>query len=329
VGVLPRVLIGFVLLGVIAAAGLFLVGRSEWVEPGPLAEEVSVVIPRGSSQSRAALLLQEQGVLADADRFRILARIFGDPAPVRAGEFAFPAGVSSADALNILQFAQPVQRTVTIPEGMPSVLVHERIMAAPYLTGEIDVPAEGSVLPATYNYERGEARQALLGRMQRAMSDTVAELWAARSDDLPDAIATPQDAVTLASIVEKETADPSERGLVAGVYTNRLNIGMMLQADPTIIYPITKGRALGRRIRQSEIDDVNDYNTYAMSGLPKGPIANPGRESIAAVLNPEETDALFFVADGTGGHAFAETLSEHNANVRAWFALRRERGEME
>ncbi|MBZ6377481.1 aminodeoxychorismate lyase [Pacificimonas flava] len=322
-----RVLVGLLVLGGILAAGAFLYGRSEWVEPGPLAEATNVVIPRGSSQARAALLLEEEGVLANADRFRILSRAFGETAPIRAGEFRFPAEVSAADALNILQYAEPVQRRITIPEGLPSVLVHERIMAAPFLTGEIDVPEEGSVLPATYNYERGEPRSALLGRMQQAMTETVAELWDERSEDTP--VDTPREAVILASIVEKETADPAERPTVAGVYRNRLEIGMRLQADPTIIYPITKGRPLGRRIRQSEIDAVNGYNTYSMTGLPDGPIANPGRESIEAVLNPAETDALYFVADGSGGHAFAETLAEHNENVRAWFALRRARGEMD
>ena len=158
------------------------------------------------------------------------------------------------------------------------------------------------------------------------MTKTIADLWPERSADT--AVRTPLEALTLASIVEKETALKSELRIVAGVYSNRLRTGMRLQADPTIIYPITKGKPLGRRIRRSEITDVNDYNTYAMAGLPRGPIANPSRAAIAAVLNPQKTSALYFVADGKGGHVFADTLQEHNANVAKWYALRRQRGEM-
>jgi UPF0755 protein len=162
--------------------------------------------------------------------------------------------------------------------------------------------------------------------MQAAMQQSIAELWPKKSAN--SVVKTPEEAIILASIVEKETAKKSELRRVAGVYSNRLTQGMMLQADPTIIYPITKGKPLGRRIRQSEIAAVNDYNTYSMVGLPKGPIANPSRAAIEAVLNPERTDYLFFVADGSGGHVFARTLQEHNANVEKWFAIRRERGEM-
>jgi UPF0755 protein len=212
-----------------------------------------------------------------------------------------------------------------VPEGMPSIMVYERLMANSQLTGSIEVPPEGSILPDTYEIERGESRQAVLLRMQVAMNRTLAELWAKRS---PNAVVkTPQEALILAGIVEKETGKPSERRLVAGLYSNRIRQGIMLQADPTIIYPITKGKPLGRRIRQSEIQAVNDYNTYTMIGLPKGPITNPGRESIAAVLNPEQTDVLYMVADGTGGHLFARTLPEHNANVERWYAIRKARGD--
>jgi UPF0755 protein len=209
---------------------------------------------------------------------------------------------------------------------MPSVLVHDRLMAQDELTGEIPIPAEGSVLPDSYAFERGESRAAVLDRMQAAMTKVLADLWAERSD--ATAVKTPQEAVTLASIVEKETSVAAERPIVAGVYGNRLRTGMMLQADPTIIYPITKGRPLGRRIKKSEIAAVNDYNTYSMVGLPKGPIANPGRLSILAVLQPAQTRALYFVADGKGGHIFADTLQQHNENVRKWFEIRRQRGEL-
>jgi UPF0755 protein len=182
------------------------------------------------------------------------------------------------------------------------------------------------VLPDSYSYERGESRAAVLQRMQAAMKKTLAELWPKKGPN--SVVKTPREAVILASIVEKETGKAFERPMIAGVYSNRVRIGMKLDADPTVIYPVTKGRPLGRRILRSELQANNGYNTYAMAGLPAGPIANPGRESIAAVLNPAQTQALYFVADGTGGHVFANSLAEHNANVQKWFAIRRARGEM-
>ena len=194
------------------------------------------------------------------------------------------------------------------------------------LIGAIPVPEEGSILPDSYSFQRGETRAAVLKRMQAAMTKELDRLWPKRGPN--SVVDSKREAIILASVVEKETGKPSERPMVAGVYSNRLRIGMKLDADPTVIYPITKGRPLGRRIKQSELRAQNGYNTYAMAGLPAGPIANPGRESIAAVLNPARTRALYFVADGTGGLVFADTLAEHDANVRKWFALRRARGEM-
>ena len=254
------------------------------------------------------------------------AKVFGASSTIKAGEFVIPAKASNSDILSILTGGKTVQRMVTIPEGMSSIMVYERIMANDRLSGSISVPAEGSVLPDSYAFDKNEPRAAVLQRMQDAMTKTMAELWPERSADTM--VKTPLEALTLASIVEKETALKSELRIVAGVYSNRLRTGMRLQADPTIIYPITKGKPLGRRILRSEITDVNDYNTYAMAGLPKGPIANPSRAAIAAVLNPQKTSALYFVADGNGGHVFADTLQEHNANVAKWYALRRQRGEM-
>ena len=229
--------------------------------------------------------------------------------------------------LDLLQSGKTVQRLVMIPQGMPSIMVWERLMAEPRLKGDIPVPAEGSILPDSYAFTTGETRAAVVKRMQAAMNKAFDELWAKRSPR--SAAKDRNEAITLASIVEKETGVAAERRTVAGVYTNRLAVGMRLQADPTIIYPITKGKPLGRRILRSEIVAVNDYNTYSMAGLPKGPIANPGKASIAAVLDPEANDYLYFVATGDGGHAFARTLSEHNANVQKWYQLRRDRGEME
>ena len=306
-----------------AGAALWLL----WAGPGPTKEPATIIVEQGATLSGVADQLEQDGLIrGNATSFRAFARLLGSSDPVQAGEFRIPAGLSADGILNLLQHGRPVQRLVTIPEGMPSVLVHERLMQVPYLTGEIAVPAEGSVLPDSYSYRRGESRAALLERMQAAMRRELARLWAQRSPNI--AVSTPREAIILASVVEKETGKPSERRMVAGVYSNRLRQGMRLDADPTVIYPITRGRPLGRRIRQSELRADNGYNTYVRAGLPDGPIANPGRESIAAVLDPAPTRALYFVADGTGGHIFAETYEQHRANVARWFAIRRARGEM-
>jgi UPF0755 protein len=215
---------------------------------------------------------------------------------------------------------------ITVTEGMPAVIVAEKLAANPYLTGAVPPIADGSLLPDSFGFERGEARAAVVKRMQAAMTKALDQLWPKRSADCP--IATQEQAVILASIVEKETGKASERPTIAGVYCNRLRIGMKLDADPTVIYPVTKGKPLGRRILKSELNAQNGYNTYRRAGLPEGPIANPGRASIEAVLHPAPTKALYFVADGSGGHVFAETLAEQQANVAKWFALRRARGQM-
>jgi UPF0755 protein len=297
-----------------------------WTGSGPLTRETRFVVPEGASLRGVATKLEEQGAIGSANTFLTRARFLGGSGVIKAGEYALPKGASNAQILEILQGGKTINYLVTVPEGMPSILVQERLMANKDLTGTVDVPREGSVMPDSYAYQKGETRQAVLDRMQGAMTKFVAEQWPKRNPDT--VVKSPAEAITLASIVEKETSIPGERPLVAGVYGNRLRQTMMLQADPTIIYPITKGKPLGRRIRKSEIAAVNDYNTYAMTGLPKGPIANPGRTSIEAVLRPAKTRALYFVADGKGGHIFADTLEQHNENVRKWFELRRQRGEM-
>jgi UPF0755 protein len=277
---------------------------------GQADEDVTVVIAPGSSLTAAAKELERAGAIDSASGFLREAKIFGSSDPIKPGEYEIRKGMDGGDILELLQSGRTKQRFVVIPEGTPSVIVHDRLMAAPYLVGPVPVPAEGSVL----------------ARMQDAMKVALADAWKRRK---PGTVArSPQEAVILAAIVEKETGKPSERRTVAGVYSNRLRIGMKLQADPTVIYPVTKGRPLGRRIRRSELDADNGYNTYARVGLPIGPIANPGKASIEAVLDPEPTRYLYFVADGTGGHVFAETLAQHNANVEKWFALRRAKGEM-
>lgn len=312
-------------LGILAfiGAAVFAAG---WYGSADIDEDTPFVVSSGSTLTSVATKLEEKGVIGSADAFLLRAKILGSSDPVQAGEFLLPAGASPATILSKLQSGDVIRRFVTIPEGIPSIMVQERLMAEPLLTGEVAVPAEGSVLPDTYDFERGESRAAVLQRMQAAMGKTLAELWDKRAPGI--AVKTPKEAVILASIVEKETGVASERRMVAGLYSNRVKSGMLLQADPTIIYPITKGKPLGRRILQSEISAVNGYNTYTMVGLPVGPITNPGRESIAAVLNPAKTSALFMVADGKGGHEFGDTLEQHNANVEKWYALRRQRGEM-
>jgi UPF0755 protein len=317
------------ILAALIALGLVLGGwfaLGGWYAAGPLERDTAFIVPDGASLGAVAEKLEAEGAIASADAFRVRARLLGGGGGIKAGEFKLPAGASQSRILSIIQSSAFLRRFVTVPEGMPSIMVHERLMAQPMLTGPLIVPAEGSILPESYDFERGESRAAVVRRMQLAMQRTVAELWPKRSPTT--AVSTPEQAVILASIVEKETGKPSERRMVAGLYSNRVRQGMLLQADPTIIYPITRGKPLGRRIRQSEIRAVNGYNTYTMTGLPQGPITNPGRASIEAVLNPARTDALYMVADGTGGHAFAATLAEHNRNVEKWFALRRARGEI-
>ena len=319
---LRRLIIGLALAAGIGIA-IFSYG---WFAPGPAPEATAFTVAEGSSVSSVAADLHEAGLITSVQRFKAEARLLGGNDPVQAGEFEVPKGASPSAILELLQHGRPIQRLVTVPEGMPSILVAEKLAAIPYLTGPVPDLAEGSLLPDSYGFQRGEKRAAVAERMQAAMSKTLDALWAKRKPACP--ITSKQDAIILASIVEKETGKPSERRAVAGVYCNRLRIGMKLDADPTVIYPITKGKPLGRRIRRSELMADTGYNTYRSPGLPIGPIANPGRDSIAAVLDPAAHKFIYFVADGTGGHIFAETFAEHQANVQKWYAIRRARGEM-
>jgi len=314
-------------IGAVLAFGLMALVAWMWWGPGPLKQSARVVIPEGAALTSATDYLYYAGAISGPrNKFYYLARLLGEGDPVQAGEFEIPAGASPAKVLDILQHGRPVVRLVTIPEGMPSVLVQAKLAAIPELTGEAPLPPEGGVLPNSYDWQRGETRQAVAQRMQAAMTRTLDQLWATRKPTCP--ISSKQEAVILASIVEKETGKASERRMVAGVYCNRLRIGMKLDADPTVIYPITKGKPLGRRILRSELAADTGYNTYLKPGLPAGPIANPGKESIAAVLDPAPTKAIYFVADGTGGHVFADNFAQHQANVAKWYAIRRKRGEM-
>jgi len=297
-----------------------------WFQAGTGNGATLVTIPPGATLDAAAHKLDDADVITSAGQFKLLARLFGKPGAIKAGVYRFPANASWSDDYRRMQRGNVVAVRVTIPEGLPAVLVAERLAAQPALTGAVATPREGSVLPDTYNFATGTSRAAALKTMQAAMAAELAKLWANRS--AATVVKSPAEAIILASIVEKETGAAVERRMVAGVYSNRLRQGVKLDADPTVIYPLTQGRPLGRRIKRSELDTDNGYNTYLRAGLPKGPIANPGRDAIAAVLDPAPTRALYFVANGSGGHVFATTLAEQNANVAKWFALRRQRGEM-
>jgi UPF0755 protein len=307
----------------VALAAMYLL----WWGPGPRRGPHDIVVPEGSTLASVSRQLAKQGAIpGTAKTYYAMSRIFGSHDPIQAGEFQIPRGMGGAAILNLLQHGRPVQRLVTVLPGMPAIVLSEKLNATAFLTGPVPDIAEGSVLPDSYGYQRDETRAALVKRMQSAMTRTLAAEWGKRDYVCP--LATKEQALILASIVEKETAKASERPIVAGVYCNRLRINMPLQADPTVIYPVTKGKPLGRRILKSELRADNGYNTYRRTGLPEGPIANPGAAAIKAVLHPAKTKALYFVADGTGGHAFAQTLAEQNANVAKWYAIRRARGEM-
>ncbi|HPA38957.1 MAG TPA: endolytic transglycosylase MltG [Phenylobacterium sp.] len=294
--------------------------------PGPAAKAgdvTTVELRRGASLPEIASTLERAGVVRSSAIFIAAAQATGAARQMKAGEYEVPSKASMARILDDIRHGRIVKHQVTIAEGLTSEMVVEILAKKSDLTGEAPAPAEGSILPETYQYERGEDRAKVLKRMMDARDELLATLWARRQPGLP--FTTPMEAVTLASIVEKETGKASERPRVAAVFLNRLRSGMRLQSDPTIIYGITGGRPLGRGIRASELAQATPYNTYQIDGLPPTPIANPGRAAIAAVLDPPKTDELYFVADGTGGHVFASTLEQHNANVARWRNVERQR----
>jgi UPF0755 protein len=311
-----------------ATVSLFLIAGLAWAwsvyyAPGPAArqgESTVVTLPSGSGVSAIAARLKSAGVIRSTDMFKAAATLTGADRRLRAGEYEVPTGASLKSVIRLLTDGRVVRHFVTIPEGWSSAQAVDILNAEPILTGTIDeVPEEGSLWAETYEVARGETRAAVIARMQRAATENLATLWAARSPDT--VVRTPEEAVILASIVEKETGVARERPRVAAVFSNRIRLGMRLESDPTIIYGITKGRPLGRGIRRSELERDTGWNTYLIDGLPPTPIANPGRQSLEAVLNPPRTDDLFFVADGTGGHAFARTYEEHLRNVARWRAV--------
>jgi len=290
--------------------------------PGPLDEPTQIVIPRGGTE-RIAGALAERDVIGDPRAFAAAAWLTRGAGPLRAAEFLFPAGVSLEQVLHILREGRPVQRRLTIPEGLTAHQIRALLERTEGLTGEVPAFNEGELLPETYAYEWGETRAAIVRRADAAMDRTLAEAWANRAPELP--FTTPREALVLASIVERETGKPEERARVAAVFINRMRRGMPLQSDPTVAYAATGGAPMDRPITRADLDRDHPFNTYRVRGLPPGPIASPGKASLAAVLRPDDNDYLYFVADGSGGHAFARTLDEHNRNVARWRAI--ERGE--
>jgi UPF0755 protein len=311
-----------VVLGLIA---LFVAGGFLWLcfgpGPGPRegGTETTLVLKRGSGLPQISETLADAGVIRLPFAFAALAKLTGAGSHLRAGEYSVPARASTAQILAMIRAGRIVRHLVTVPEGMSSAQVADMLNANPVLAGDAPVAPEGSIMPQTYDVERGEDRADVVRQMTAAQARLVARLWADRRPGLP--YRTPQQALALASIVEKETAVAAERPHVAAVYLNRLAMGMRLEADPTIIYGLTRGRPLGRSLTHDDVVQPTAFNTYVITGLPPTPIANPGRAAIEAALNPASSRDLYFVADGTGGHVFAETFEQHQKNVARWRAI--------
>ncbi|MGI9383414.1 MAG: endolytic transglycosylase MltG [Methyloligellaceae bacterium] len=311
-------------IGALGFGGLIYFAKLQFDKPGPLGHSTIIAIPRGEGVNAIAGRLERNGVISDRLIFVAAVQYFKAQAKLKAGEYEVRKGASMRQVLDTLVQGKALLYKVSVPEGFTSQQVVDRLNAAEHLKGEItEVPPEGSLLPDTYKFTRGMSRQDLIERMQAEQRKYVLRLWPSRARDLP--YKTPYEAITMASIVEKETGRADERARIAGVFVNRLRKNMRLQSDPTIIYGIAGGRGtLGRPILRSELEKDTPYNTYKIQGLPPTPIANPGRAAIEAVLNPAQTSDIYFVADGTGGHAFASSLSEHRKNVARWREIERE-----
>ena len=311
-------LLTFVLLGALATVGALAWLLKESRSPGPLAADTVVIIAREDDGGSIADQLERAGVIDSAMWFNILTVLDGNRGALKRGEYAFKAGMSMNEIENELIAHRVVRYKLTVPEGLTSEQVVDRLREDTVLTGEIrETPREGSLMPDTYYFERGDTRLSILSRMAKIQAKTVDEIWKARSPDLP--IKSPWEMVTLASIVEKETGKTEERPRVAGVFINRLEKHMRLESDPTIVYGLAQGKGtLGRSITRADLNQSTPYNTYIIEGLPPGPICNPGKAALEAVANPARGKDLYFVADGTGGHAFAATLDQHQKNVAHW-----------
>lgn len=317
------------MLAVMAAGIGLYVGKREFDGPGPSTTTTNFMVRPNTGVAEIADQLERRGLISDSRIFRIGVRAYDKGGVLKAGEYEIKAGASMRDIMDLLESGKSVLASLTIPEGLTVEQAFQRIAEHEALTGDMpsEIPPEGSLIADTQRFTRGATRQQIIDKMMADQKRLVETIWNRRVSGLP--LANINEFVTLASIVEKETAISDERSLVAAVFINRLNKGMRLQSDPTIIYGLFggKGRPADRPIYQSDIDKPTPYNTYVIKGLPPGPIANPGRESLEAVANPSKTDDLYFVADGTGGHVFAATLDEHNENVARWRAVQRKQAQ--
>jgi len=317
-------LLGFLVICA-CGAGAFYYAKGQFDGPGPSSEDAVFLLKRGTGLNATAAQLEAERLISNALIFRVALQVTERGGSLKAGEYLIPAAASMDEIADILREGKSILHKLTLAEGLSSWEAMQVIAADPVLIGDVpDGAAEGALLPETYLFTRGTSRADIVAKMEAAHNEVVDRLWEERAENLP--IATKEEAVVLASIVEKETGLAAERPRVAAVFINRLRRGIRLQSDPTIIYGITEGQGpLGHSLRRSEIDRKTAYNTYQIDGLPPTPIANPGEASIAAVLNPPTTNELFFVADGTGGHVFASTLAEHNRNVAKWRRIERSR----
>lgn len=310
------------LLGIFAVLLAVVWAKRVVFMPGDLADETIVQINRGAGSGIVAAKLAEAGVIHHPLLFRIAARLQGLDKRLKAGEYQFKPQVSMAEVLDQMARGEVMYRKLTLPEGLTSAQMVALINANEFLSGEIDdIPAEGTLLPETYSFLRGDTRRSILAQAETAMSRAVAEVWARRDETVP--VKNAEQLVVLASIVEKETGVPEERGLVASVFVNRLRKGMRLQTDPTVIYALTGGKEdLGRPLLRKDLEIDSPYNTYKYYGLPPAPICNPGLKALQAAAHPEFSNYLYFVASGNGGHNFSSSLNEHNRHVSAWKKVR-------
>ncbi|MGH6872340.1 MAG: endolytic transglycosylase MltG [Rhizomicrobium sp.] len=308
-----RLVVALLVLAAIAAAAWF-GERWNYARPGPSPKGAVVLIKAGESSAAIAQELQRSGAIANADLFRLGLRLRNEQSQLKAGEYWLPPHASMANIAGILISGKSIQHKLTAAEGLTSDMIYRLVVADPVLTGNAGpVPAEGTLLPETYLFTRGMTRAHLLALMHQAQVKFVEAHWATRAPSIP--VSTPRQALILASVVEKETSLPEERRHIASVFENRLRLGIKLESDPTIIYGLTRGYPLGRGIRESELTRATPYNTYVIAGLPPTPICNPGKDAIAAVLDPETGIDLYFVANGTGGHSFSSSYAEHQKNV--------------
>jgi UPF0755 protein len=323
--VFGNAVITIILVLMIGAGGVYFYGRQQIEAPGPLPDDKIVNIPSRAGMADIADTLQREGVI-DNNRWAFIGAVFALKArsELKPGEYLFQKNASLRDVIGTMVEGKVVQHAVTIPEGLTSEQIMARLADSDIFSGTVrEVPREGTLLPETYKFPRGTTREQVIARMQQAQKRALAEIWERRNPDIP--IKSPEQLVTLASIVEKETGKPDERSRVAAVFVNRLRQKIKLQSDPTIIYGLVGGKGtLGRPIKRSEIQQPSPYNTYVVEGLPPGPIANPGRASLEAAANPARTRDLFFVADGTGGHAFSDTYDQHQKNVARLRAMEKQ-----